>query len=329
MANINIEQVAKEFTDLLNEWHSLPEVYDNPLDAQIHRWYADVKSVFPKKPYFSPSSANACPRELYMKQIGAKKDVQSDPPHKGRWRRIGTAIGDVIQRDLLFIEKHYEKQTGKPCKFRFERDQIGRPMFEDFAKTNAEVNHRGHKFHLFGTPDGIMQYVTEDGEVVRIGLEIKSKQTSAATTSLYSMREANPSHIAQTIGYSEMYKVDYYIVLYVNAAKKSWDIDDVDFEKTPDIRAFGLEFTQTDRDNLFDNLTRVLDAVNAKTPPSMDLWKWTFNNFKTACAKSLSDEEFSILQAQINRAYKSGIKDKKKQELSDALEFMREVREAK
>ncbi len=319
---ININEVAAEFTDLLNEWHSRPEVFDNALDQQIHRWYAEVKPVWPKRPYFSPSAANSDKRELYVKALGAKRDITNHQPHQGRWTRLGTAIGDMIQRDLLFIEKH---MTG--ARFRFERDEQGRPMFEDFAKRNAEVLHRGHKFYLYGTPDGIMRYTTQDGEEVRIGLEIKSKQTTAAKTSLHSMHEPEHKHVMQTVGYSHMYNVDYYIILYVNAAKKSWVIDDTEFTKSPDIRAFGVEITQADRDELFDYLTDVLDAVETKTPPPLDLFKFTFNNYKTACAMSLTDEEYALLKAQVKRALRSGISQHTKQQLYDAFEFIRDVRE--
>src|SRR5690606_22385329 len=129
---------------MIDEWHSLPETWDNELDAQIHRWYADVlteKPVYPKKPYFSPSAANACPRELYMKQVGAARDEKKRPPHQARWQRLGTAIGDMLQRDILFIEKHFERLTGNRPPFVVERDDKGRPMFEEFAKKNHQVNY--------------------------------------------------------------------------------------------------------------------------------------------------------------------------------------------
>jgi len=327
MTNININEVAQEFTQLLNDWHSQPEAWDSDIDRQIHRWYGEVGSVFPKRPYFSPSSAKTCPRELYMKQMGAKKDGFLQPPHKGRWQRIGTNVGDMIQRDLLFIEKHYESKTGKVNRFSFERDMLGRPMFEDFAKKNKEVNHRGHKFYLFGLPDGIMRYVTEDGEEVRIGLEVKSKQTSYSRTSLYSMKGPDEKHISQTVAYSEMYGVDYYIILYVNASKKGWEYSDEDFAKSPDIRAFGIEITEEDRLDLFDELTVVLDAVRDKKPPTIDLSNWTFNNFKTACAASLSDEEFDAVKNQVRMAMRSGLRENKKQDYVNAFEFIKEVRE--
>lgn len=322
----NIEQIAKEFTEFLNEWHSIPEVYDNELDAQIHRWYAEVENVWPKRPYFSPSAANSDKRELYMKTIGAKKDSFPRAPYQSRWQRIGTAIGDIIQRDILFAEKHFERLTGKPPRFRFEKDSLGRPMFEDFAKTNAEVNHRGHTFYLYGLPDGIMEYVTEDGEILRIGLEIKSKQTSAAKTSEYSLREPDIKHVKQTVGYSKMYNLDYFIILYVNAAKKSWFISDEDYAKTPDIRAFGLSFTEEDRIELYDYLADVLDCAKTKQPPALDLSKWTFNNFKTACAKDLTDEEMAELKAYTSRVLKSNLRASEKEDIYDAFESIKEMR---
>jgi len=88
-------QIEGDFIAMIDEWHSLPETWDNELDAQIHRWYADVlteKPVYPKKPYFSPSAANACPRELYMKQIGAERDDKSG-------RRTKPA-GNALERQL-------------------------------------------------------------------------------------------------------------------------------------------------------------------------------------------------------------------------------------
>jgi len=324
-------QIEGDFIAMLDEWHSLPETFDNELDAQIHAWYADAlrrKPTFPKRPYFSPSAANSCPRELYMKQIRAKKDEQRKQPHQGRWTRIGTSIGDMIQRDLLFIERHFESKTGNKPRFRFERDDEGRPMFEDFAKKNHEVTHGGHTFYLYGTPDGIMRYTTDDGEEIRVGLEIKSKQSSAAQTSLYKMRKPKEDHARQIVAYSAMYGVDHYVILYVNAAKKAWNIEPYDYEKTPDIRAFYRHITNADRALLFDYFASILDAVKAGKAPKLDLWRWNFNNFKTACAKSLTDDELNEVKAQVKAMLKSQQPEWKKQAFLDAWDFIENVREA-
>lgn len=320
---ININEIAQEFTAELDRWYSLPEQWDNELDRQIHEWYANPPTVWPKRPYFSPSSAKACPRELYVKAKRANKDAFPKQPHKGRWTEIGTAIGDLIQAAVLKMERNLPG-----CPFRFERTPDNRPMFEDFAKKNHYVKHNGQTFYLYGTTDGIMQYVNADGEILRVGLEIKSKQTTPARTSLYSMKESEDKHRKQCVAYSIMYDVDYFIILYVNGAKKGWNLTDDEYVATPDIRAFGFEITDADRAELLDDLAEITRCINAETPPAIDLSRWTFNNFKTACAVSLTDEEFSILKAQVRRMMKSSLPDWRKQQYYEAFEFIKDAREA-
>lgn len=315
-------KIEADLIALLDDHYSLPETYDNALDAQIHAWYADPPNVYPKKPYFSPSSLGSCPRELYMKAKGAKKDVFRKQPHQGRWQAIGTKIGDIIQRDLLFIERNYERLTGNTPRFKFERDAQGRPMFEDFAKTNKLVEHNGETFYLYGAPDGIMTYTTDAGEQIRVGLEIKSKQGTPAKTSHYSMREADAKHVKQTIAYAHMFDCDYYVVLYVNAAKQSWNMSDEQYAKTPDIRAFCLQITDNMKSELFDKAAYVTHSVRESTPPPMDLDNWTFNNFKTACALSLTDDEYSAIKTQVSAVVKSSLPDRVKRDYSAAFEFI-------
>lgn len=323
MTNINIENIAQQFTEELDRWYSQPETYDNELDRQIHEWYANPPQVWPNRPYFSPSNSKACPRELYMKAKRAKKDSFAKPPYQGRWQEIGTAIGDVIQRTVLAMERNLPG-----CPFKFERNPDGTPMFEDFAKKNTEINHNGQKFYLYGTTDGIMEYVDRTtGELIRIGLEVKSKQSTPAKTSRHSMREAEEGHRKQCVAYSLMYNVDYFIILYVNAAKKAWVMSDADYQATPDIRAFGYEITDADRTELLDSFAEVAKAISEDSPPAMDLSRFTFNNFKTACALSLTDEEFSELKAQASRYMRSSLPDWKKQGYYDAIQFIKEMRE--
>lgn len=329
MTNFNVDlsaQIEGDLITLLDDWHSMPESYDNELDAQIHAWYANPPKVFPKRPYFSPSSVNDCPRELFLKNARAKRDVERRQPHQGRWVRIGTVIGDVIQRDLLFIEKHYEAKTGNKPRFKFLRTKDGQPAFEDFAKINKPVEHNGESFNLFGAPDGIMSYTTDNGEEIRVGLEVKSKQTTPARTSLYSMRNAEESHVAQTTAYAHMFGCDYYIVLYVNAAKQSWNLTDEQRTKTPDIRAFCRKVTEEDKRELLDKLALQTRAQRLGEKPPLDIEKFTFNNYKEACAVDLTDEEYREL-AQVNeRMQNSSLPEWKKRGYAEAVEFISTVR---
>src|SRR5690625_7937244 len=108
-------KIEGHFIALLDDHFSLPETWDSELDAQLAKWYSNPPNVFPKRPYFSPSSLGGCPRELYIKaKHGNKaKDSFRQPPHQGRWKKLGTLGGDLIQRELLAIERNYEKQDRK------------------------------------------------------------------------------------------------------------------------------------------------------------------------------------------------------------------------
>src|SRR5690625_2788863 len=117
---------AGEFLRMLDEYHGRPEKFDDKLMAEYHRMMAEgyEDKSFPNfggLPYFSPSSANSCPRELYVKVRKDKLDQWRVQPHEGRSVRHGTAIGDGLQLELLFIEKHYEDMVGETPPFTFKR----------------------------------------------------------------------------------------------------------------------------------------------------------------------------------------------------------------
>jgi len=278
-------------------------------------------------PYFSPSSANSCPRELYEKLRKSKRDVSVRPPHQGRWTSIGTAIGDVIQRELLFAEKH-----APAARFRFERNERAEPMFEEFAKINRTITHSGQTFALFGTCDGIMTYISEDGEAIRVGLEVKSKQTTAAATSEYSQRNGpKDDHVQQTVCYSLMYgtadaPIDYYVILYVNAAKKSWGMTEEEYAKNPDIAVHCIEITDEMRARVLDRFASIVKAAATSEAPELNIEKWTFNNYKTACAVGISDEELTEIERQVSVMQRSSLKDFVKRQYASALADIKRLR---
>lgn len=319
-------QIEGDLIALLDDHFSLPETWDDALDVQIAKWYSNPPKIWPKRPYFSPSSLGDCPRELYVKAKGGKRDNFRDKPFRGRWRKLGTISGDLIQREMLAIERNYEKLTGNAPRFKFLRNEDGTPMFEDFAKTNKHVTHNGESFYLYGAPDGIMAYTTDDGEQIRVGLEVKSKQGTPARTSLYSMKGPDEPHAKQVAAYAEMYDCDYYVILYINLAKQSWNMTDEQYAKTPDIRAFCQRVTDEDKAEIFDKAALVTEAVRDNTPPPLELDGFLFNNFKTACALDLSAEEFDVLVAQNQRVQNSNLRDAKKREYTQALEFITETR---
>lgn len=329
---LDINAVAQQFAAYLDEFHTYQEPYDDELDADIHERYARAKRTKRRLdwsvPYFSPSGANKCDRELYMKAKRAKKDVEQEVPWQRRWKSQGTVLGDWLQRELLLAEKHYPRFTGKLPPFKIERYENGDFAFEDFAFTQRIIEHNGVKFSLLGTTDGIMEYVTSEGEIVRIGIECKSKQTTAAQTSLHSMTAPKPDHVAQVTAYSMMYDVDAFLIVYVNASKKGWNVSDEEYAKTPDLRVFGVDVTDEMRTTLLDKFAAVTKAAATDTPPPLDIAKFGFNNFKTACALSLTDAEYDEVKAHTRTYMQSGLPAWQKQSVLDAFDFIRETREA-
>ncbi|WP_242161801.1 hypothetical protein [Bacillus cereus group sp. BfR-BA-01522] len=301
------------------------------MDIWLHESYARVLRKggyldYRSLPYFSPSSANSCPRELYEKALRSPRDQTEVKPWQRRWQFLGTSVGDAIQRDILLAERHYEKFTSEKPRFKFERTKDGYPAFEDFVKTRKVIEHNNQQFALIGTCDGILEYIDEHGVITRVGLEIKSKQTTYSKTSEYSLREPGADHVKQVTCYSLMYDLDYYIVLYMNASKKAWDMSEEDYAKYPDFRAFGVAITDDMRNEVLDKFASIVAAVKTKQPPKLDIEHWLFNNFKTACAQSLSDEEYEEIKAQVDRVKRSSLSDLKKKPYIEALRKIEEIR---
>lgn len=323
-----IHELADEFTRFLNEWHSFPEPYDDELDAWLHEEYAKIKRhrhfVDWSGVYFSPSSANSDNRELYVKALKMPRDDDDTKPWQRRWQALGTAIGDMLQREILLAERHYEKFTLKKPPFVMARTETGQPFFEDFVHGQHFFEHKGEKFSIVGTCDGILVHQPTGR---RIGLEIKSKQTTYGETSDSRLKAPKSDHVAQVTAYSLMYGVTEYFIVYINASKKAWFMDDDEFAKSPDFRVFGVEITDDMRQALLDKFAGVASAVRTKTPPPLDIEKFRFNNFKRSCALSLTDDEFEEIKMQVQRAMRSGMPAWKKEQYFEAYQFIKEVRE--
>lgn len=325
------EEIATFFVEQLNLFHAQPSPRDSQVDLYLHQCYADVLRRTarrgyskPDKPYFSPSSSGSCPRELYLKIKGAERDSQEVEPHQTRWQHIGTKIGDMVQEQVLLMEHHLENLTGVKPKFKFVRNEYQEPMFEEFAYNKTLIKD---KYYLMGTTDGIMYFEAPNGEIIKVGLEVKSKQTTYSQTGGYSMKDANPKHKLQTVAYSIMYNVDYWIIVYVNGSKKSWTMTEEDKAKYPDIRAFGHYVTQEMKDNLLGKFDGIMECVEKNDPPKLELENWTFNNYKRACALDLSQEEFVELIEEGIKITKSNLPAFVRNSVEEAIEYIDKTRE--
>jgi len=96
-----------------------------------------------------------------------------------------------------------------------------------------------------------------------------------------------------------MYGINDFIITYVNGSKKGWFLTEEEYAKNPDMRAFDVKVTDSDRQQLLEKFADLLRRVDENDPPKLDLEKWSFNNFKEACVKDLSEEEISELESEV------------------------------
>ncbi|SCV23842.1 Uncharacterized protein BCRIVMBC845_06439 [Bacillus cereus] len=328
-------EVANRLIEMFDKWHGSQEIWDDELDAQIHLWEYEIRTTNKKRlpwgkrgtKYFTPSSTNSDSRELYMKHIKSDRDKHTGKPHQGRWTRQGTAYGDMVQRDLLFIEKHWKARFGEDPPFvpyYVEINGKRYPAWEKFSQTISHVEHNGKIVSILGQCDGIL-VDTKTGELVL--LEIKSKQTTSAQTGFYSMKEVKDDHEMQSITYSMLFKdmhISRGVVLYGNLSKKAWIMSDDDCIANPDLRGFEIEFKPEVQTRILDKFANVLECVDKKTPPKFDITKFTFNSYKEATVASLTAEEYAEVADQVKRISKSRMPQWKKNGVLDAWKYIEE-----
>lgn len=142
------------------------------------------------------------------------------------------------------------------------------------------------------------------------------------------MREPNPDHVKQVVAYSVMYGVDDFIIAYLNGSKKSWVMDEETYAKNPDVRAFHVKVRDKDREELLGFFAEIVRRVSDNDPPKLDLNKWNFNGYKTACALDLSEEEISELEDEVSKVSLSSAPNYVKEGVFSALQEIKRIREA-
>lgn len=322
------QQIADDFTEFLDEFHRYEQPYDDAMDAELHEQYARILreqskwGYFPFEkglPIFGPSSAGKSDRELYEKLRKSPKDNRDWTPNQRDWVGLGSEVGSYIQREIMLAERHFKRLTGKEPRFKFERTDRGEPSFEHFRKVLHKIDYGGQRFALFGLPDGILEYTTNDGEVLRVGLEVKSSQKSY--NDFKRLSQPKPSHEAQTACYSEMYGLDYYVILYHFTAGRGWDED---FSRN---KAFGKYITAEERERMKMKLANVVSCAKCESPPPVDLLALKFNDYKTHIALTMTDDELATAKHTVKQAQKGNLPAWKKAALVEAWHEIQDIRE--
>ncbi|MDT2278138.1 hypothetical protein [Paenibacillus larvae] len=198
---------------------------------------------------------------------------------KGRWTRIGTAIGDTIQRDLLLAEK----DTSAILFSGLRRNEDGTPMFEEFAKKARNIMHKGKVFALYGTCDGIMLYTSDDGDVrtSRTRDKIEADNILADITLLYAGAERRSHQAGDMLLHYVQRRLLHHSLR--QRLKKGWNMSEeriTQKAQTSGHLGFTLPTSTAMRSDVLDTFAGVPEQMGKGIPPALDIEKWTFNNYK-------------------------------------------------
>ncbi|MBR9655767.1 hypothetical protein [Bacillus cereus] len=315
------QEMADLFASQLSHFQSLGLEEPEEMMIYWHKSFYEVLSQgdYAKQPekFIRPSMVGSDKQALWYNLHGYKSDEELvycrpvKPAFQQRWQAIGTVVGDMLQRQVLSAEYNVVKHPFE-FDFRFERkivrDSQGyatgwHPMFEEFAR---KTWHTKALTPICGTCDGILEYVPYlDDDIgrcyrgTRIGFEVKSKQTSYASTGDYSMKAPDPKHVKQIKTYALMYGLDYYFIVYQNCAKKSWNMSREEQLKYKDMRVFGVYISPEEKAEHEAYLDSLWDLQNTTEKPKLDLLNWTFNSYKKAILTNMTVEEFKHLTQQL------------------------------
>ncbi|ARO62433.1 Uncharacterized protein B5E38_5013 [Bacillus cereus] len=277
----------------------------------------DAVETPPEETWLRPSMIGSDERALWYNLNGFKSDEELaierakdlQPDYKTRWQGIGTVVGDFWQKQVLSAEFWSHKLPTVKFDFAFLRlhRNYGHgakyyPAFEEFTRTTSDIE--GVPVH--GTCDGVLEYVPEhenlgrDYQGLRIGFEIKSKQTTYASTGHYSMKGEDPKHVQQAKTYALMYGLDYYFFVYQNCSKKGWNISPDDQAKYPDLRVFGIYISPEEKAAHTEYLRKLYNLKDSNELPKLDLLRWNFNSHKEVITANLTSQDMEYLIDQRN-----------------------------
>ncbi|MGI8362728.1 hypothetical protein [Bacillus cereus] len=315
-------QLASKFESQMRYFQSLNLEDSDETMLYWHECFYDILKNDaveepPKGKWLRPSMIGSDELALWYQLNGYKSDEDSlkgkprqDDRHT-RWQAIGTVVGDMWQKQVLSAE--YWGNKGKhDFDFRFQKllRDYGHgkkyyPAFEEFTRTTACIGD----VPVHGTCDGILEYDPRldhggarpkgYGVPIRIGFEVKSKQTSYASTGGYSMKGEDLKHVQQAKTYALMYDLDYYFIVYQNCAKKSWNMTEEDKQKYPDLRIFGIYISPEEKAEHVKYLKYLWELQNSEEKPKLNLLKWNFNSYKKTILEDMTREDFAYLTNQV------------------------------
>lgn len=323
------EEIEREFMAQLDAYYSSPasSFYDSKLER---KFYEQKLRHLGYTPYpddglinFGASGTDKCDLEVYYRNQKIKPEKSDDLPFRGRQRRLGTAVIDFVQLDII----HMPLRLGKAAKFRFKETNKGEFGFEDAAQKRKVFSVKmddGYscEFAITCKPDGIMEY----GGSTLI-FEYKTRATGIKTmNSRLDFQGADPNHVRQVVAESLVYGIDEAIILYESAQKPSWYSDEENKSVTKgnktwkdgypvkDMRCFYIYVTDEMKSQLLHDLASQARLVyeNQKPQVTVDMTsKCGFCSFRNHCREDISKENLETLQEIESRMSKSHMAGKR------------------
>jgi hypothetical protein len=304
------QQLANEFINQMDAYYASPSssFHDN---AIARRFYQQRLNHLVFKPYpndglvtFGASGTNKCDREIVYKNAKVKTEKTDDLPSRGRQRRVGSAIIEYFQLDLV----HMKKRLGDKALFTVAETKTGEYAFEDAAQVRKIFEHNGVKFAITAKPDGILDY-----ENKKILFEYKTKATGIIEmNSKLDFSGAQDDHLQQVTAESLVFGIREGLIVYESTQKPSWfsDEDKKNVPKTrktwkdgkpiPDLRAEYFYVTDEMQTALLDNLAKQATLVYSQEVPEIEFdmtQKCGFCPFTVHCKKTLTDAEKAKLRS--------------------------------
>lgn len=276
------DRVEREFIEQLDAYYSDPRS-SFYLDQLEEAFYKQRLNHVGWKPYpkdglvtFGASGTDKCDLEVYYRFQKIKPEKRHDIPFRGRQRRQGSAVIEMVQLDLI----HMPARLGDRAKFRLKKTKSGEYAFEDAAQHRAvyEVEMEdGNKcrFAVMAKPDGILEYEGRD-----LLFEYKTKATGLRSMiSKLDYKGPDAGHMRQVTAESLVFGINEGIILYESTQKPSWFSDEerksvTKGQKTwkegaplADVRAFYFSISAEEQHALLYHLAKQARAVYENTKP--------------------------------------------------------------
>jgi hypothetical protein len=301
--------IAKRFIEQMDAYYASPSssFHDNNI---ARRFYQQRLDNLRFKPYpndglvtFGASGTNKCDREIIYKNAKIKTEKSDDLPSHGRQRRIGSAVIEYFQLDLV----HMQKRLGDKALFTVAETDSGEYAFEEAAQVRKVFEHNGVKFAIIAKPDGLLNY-----ENKKLLFEFKTKATGIIEmNSKLDYNGAQDDHLQQVTAESLLFGVREGLIVYESTQKPSWFSDEEkknvpktrktwrDGKPIADLRAEYFYITDEMQTKLLDNLARQAGLVyNGEVPEiTFDMTQQCgFCPFTSHCKATLTEAEKTKLR---------------------------------